>query len=201
MREANLNVDTRYDVASIAEKMQKQLLISVTGLVLGTLVAILSVIGIILFGHNVLKFIGSALCLIGSLMLVGRETKKIKNHGCTKTTVGRVSDVDLHVGVKDSRITVGYGGLVRKRYESYKRDLYEFTVFIDEGSEVKPYTLRDVSHTLDGYYEIGDEVLHIGGTRFPVKRDIDLKWLCPVCAELNPKEQSICSCCKNKILK
>ena len=201
MRETNLNVDTRYDVAAIAAKMKNQLLISVTGLALGTLVAILSVIGIILFGHNVLKFTGSTLCLIGSLMLIGRETQKIKNHGRTKTTVGRVSDVDLRVGVKDSRITVGYGGLVRKRYESYKRDLYEFTVFIDEGGEVKTYTLRDVRHTLDGYYEIGDEVLHIGGTRFPVKPSFDGRWLCPVCAELNAIDNSSCSYCKNKILK
>ena len=190
----------RYDVESVEKTMKHGVLCLVLKAVFYVLLIVLSATSAILFSKNAPLFVASVSVLIISSLLLFSEKKKAK-FGKRGTSVGKVCDVDLSVGTSFGMLTMGYGGAVRKRYEKYKRDSHVFTVFVDEGGTVCYYRLPDVSNKLDTYYKAGDEVLHISGTRFPVKADFDDRWLCPICGEFNSSDDKICRICKKKILK
>lgn len=190
----------RYDVELIEKSVKSDIFCHILKVVFCIFLIIASVTAAMLFSKNAPLFVACILVLIISSLLLFSEKKKAK-FGKRGTSVGKVCGVDLAVGTSFGMLTMGYGGAVRKRYEKYKRDSHIFTVFVDEGGEVAYYRLPDVSNKLDTYYKLGDAVLHISGTRFPVKTDFDDRWLCPICGEFNSFEGKICRICKKKILK
>ena len=114
-------MNTRYDVASIAKKRRNEIFCSVFWCVFGILLLLASILAIIFKGTNTLIFIISSLCAIISLCMLFYEKRNAK-FGSTKTYVGVVEKVDVKVGASNGIMTVGYGGLVRKRYSKY--DVY-----------------------------------------------------------------------------
>lgn len=193
-------MNTRYDVEFITKKRKREMFCSIFWCIFGVLLLLASVVAIIFKGTNTLFFIISSLCAIISLCVLFYEKRNAK-FGSTKTYVGVVEKVDVKVGASNGIMTVGYGGLVRKRYSKYFRDINRVILYINVGEKIKLLELDDVSKNLESYYKPGSEVIHIGGTLFPVKYDFSGKWLCPICGEFTDESESVCHNCKNIILK
>ena len=193
-------MNTRYDVESIAKKRRNEIFCSVFWCVFGILLLLASILAIIFKGTNTLIFIISSLCAIISLCMLFYEKRNAK-FGSTKTYVGVVEKVDVKVGASNGIMTVGYGGLVRKRYSKYFRDINRVILYVNVGDEIKLLELEDVSKYLESYYKPGSEIIHIGGTRFPIKAEFSEQWLCPICGEFTDESESVCRNCKNLILK
>ena len=191
---------TRYDVDCIEKKQKQEMFCSALWLVFGFLLLLSSTISIFTKGENPIWFVISGLCAITSLVLLFREKKNAK-FGKLKRVFGTVKKVHLKVGSSNGLLTTSYSGNYRARYSSYGRDIHAFTIYIDDGKRVRSYTIKDTARAFDSYYEIGDEVLHIGGTRYPVKPEFSDRWLCPICGEFNPENECVCKKCKNVILK
>ena len=191
---------TRYDIGGIEKKQKQEMFCSALWFVFDLLLLIASITSIFTKGENPVWFVISGLCAITSLALLFREKKNAK-FGRLKTVRGTVKKVHLRVGAKTGILTASYSGFHRARYSNYGRDVHIFTVYVDDGHRVRSYTIKDTAKAFDKYYEIGDEVLHIGGTRFPVKPDFHDRWLCPICGEFNAKDECACKNCKSYILK
>ncbi len=193
-------MNTRYDIDGITSKRKSEIFCSAFWFVFGVLLLAASIIAMLLKGSNTLLFIISATCAVISLAILFYEKRNAK-FGSTKGYSGTIEKIDLNVGASNGIMTVGYGGLVKKRYSKYFRDINRLTLYIRSGDDIIVRELTDVSKNLEGYYKVGDEVIHIGGTRFPVKPEITGRWLCPVCGEFNSKEECACRSCKNYIIK
>ncbi len=193
-------MNTRYDVESIAMKRKKEMFCSVFWCIFGVLLLALSIITIIFRGTDILLFVISTLCIIFSLYILFYEKKNAK-FARAKTYHGTVEKVDIKVGASNGIMTVGYGGLVRKRYSKYFRDINRVILYIKSNETIKLLELKDVSKNLESYYKIGTEVIHVGGTQFPVKPEFSEQWLCPICGEFNSEDVCNCRSCKNLILK
>ena len=191
---------TRYDIGGIEKKQKQEMFCSALWFVFDLLLLIASITSIFTKGENPVWFVISGLCAITSLALLFREKKNAK-FGRLKTVRGTIKKVHLRVGAKTGILTASYSGFHRARYSNYGRDVHIFTVYVDDGHRVRSYTIKDTAKAFDKYYEIGDEVLHIGGTRFPVKPDFHDRWLCPICGEFNAKDECACKNCKSYILK
>lgn len=190
----------RYDVEYIEKKQKQELFCSVLWFAFGVLLLVASVIAIFAKGENPIWFVISGLCAITSLVLLFREKRNAK-FGKAKTVFGTVKKAHLKVGGSNGILTASYSGTHRARYSNYGRDIHSFTIYVDDGKSVHSYSIKDTSRAFDKYYEIGDKVLHIGGTRFPVKPEFSDRWLCPICGEFNSENDCACKSCKNVILK
>lgn len=193
-------MNTRYDIDGIAKKLRSKAFCSVFWRIFGVLLLATSIILMLLKGSNTLLFTISAVCVIISLCILFYEKRNAK-FGSAKWYFGTIEKIDLKIGASNGIITVGYGGLVRKKYSKYFRDINRVIIYIRSGDDIIIKELSDVSKNLESYYRVGDEVIHIGRTRFPVKPEIYGRWLCPVCGQLNPEEECDCHSCKNMILK
>ena len=193
-------MNTRYDIDNIAKKRKSEIFCSAFWYIFGVLLLLTSVILMLVKGSNTILFVISAVCAVISLSILFYEKKNAK-FGNTKTYSGKIEKIDLNVGASNGIMTVGYGGLVRKRYSNYFRDINRITLYIALNDEIKPLELSDVSKNLEGYYKVGDEVIHIGGTYFPVKPNFNERWLCPICGDFNAENDCGCHSCKNYIIK
>ena len=191
---------TRYDIGGIEKKQKQEMFCSALWFVFDLLLLAASITSIFTKGENPVWFVISGLCAITSLALLFREKKNAK-FGNPKTVFGTVKRVHLKVGSSNGILTTSYSGNYRARYSSYGRDIHAFTIYVDDGNKMRHYTIKDTARTFDNYYEIGDEVLHIGGTRYPVKPEFSDRWLCPICGEFNTEAERTCKKCKNVILK
>lgn len=192
-------MNTRYDIDGISSKRKSETFCSIFWCVFGVLLLLASVIAMILKGTNIIAFSISSVCAVISLAVLFYEKRNAK-FGSTKGYSGIVEKIDLKIGASNGIMTVGYGGLVRKKHSQYFRDINRVILYIRSGDDIIVKELSDVSKNLEGYYKVGDEVIHIGGTRFPVKPEISGRWLCPVCGEFNAEEECACHSCKNMIL-
>ncbi|MBO5315177.1 MAG: hypothetical protein J6B48_01975 [Clostridia bacterium] len=192
-------MNTRYDIDGIAAKRKSEIFCSIFWCVFGILLLIASIVAMLFKGSNTILFIISAVCAIISLCILFYEKRNAK-FGSTKGYSGTVEKIDLKIGANNGIMTVGYGGLVRKKHSQYFRDINRVILYIRSGDDIIVKELSDVSKNLEGYYKVGDEIIHIGGTRFPVKPEITGRWLCPVCGEFNAEEECACRFCKNMIL-
>lgn len=193
-------MDTRYDVDHIEKKQKQEIFCSALWFVFGVLLLVASIVSIFVGGKNPVLFVISCLCAITSLVLLFREKKNAK-YGKLKTVHGTVKKVHLKVSGSNGILTTGYSGTYRARYSNYGRDIHSFTIYVDDGKRVRSYAIKDTAKAFDKYYEIGDEVLHIGGTRFPVKPKFSDRWLCPICGEFNEDGECACKGCKQLVLK
>ena len=193
-------MNMRYAVEEIVKKQKQEIFCSTLWSLFAFLLLVSSVGAIFAKGSDLIWFIISAMCAITSLVILYKE-KKNARFGRLKTVRGTVKKVHLRVGAKTGILTASYSGFHRARYSNYGRDVHIFTVYVDDGHRVRSYTIKDTAKAFDKYYEIGDEVLHIGGTRFPVKPDFHDRWLCPICGEFNAEDECACKNCKSYILK
>ena len=192
-------MNTRYDIDGIATKRKTELFCSVFWCAFGVLLLAASIVAMLLKGSNTILFIISAVCAIISLCILFYEKRNAK-FDSTKGYSGTIEKIDLNIGASNGIMTVGYGGLVRKKHSQYFRDINRLTLYIRTGDNIIAKELSDVSKNLEDYYKVGDEVIHISRTRFPVKPEITGRWLCPVCGEFNAEEECACRFCKNMIL-
>lgn len=193
-------MNTRYDIDGIAKKLRSKAFYSVFWRIFGALLLAASIILMLLKGSNTLLFTISAVCAIISLCILFYEKRNAK-FGSAKGYFGTIEKIDLKIGASNGIMTVGYGGLVRKKHSHYFRDINRIILFIRSDDDIIVRELSDVSKTLEGYYKVGDEVIHIDRTRFPVKPEITGRWLCPVCGEFNQETKCSCKNCKSVILK
>lgn len=192
-------MNTRYDVVGLEKKQKQELFCLVLFSIFAVLLLVTSIVCMFTLGDNLLWFFCSTLCATIALLILYKQKKRTKL-GRLKTRVGIVKKLNLRVNATNGILTVGYGGTRRARYSDYGRDINVFTIYIDDGDKVCGYTVKDTSKRLESYYQVGDEVIHIGGCRFPVKPNFYDLWLCPVCGEFNDENEKVCHKCKNLIL-
>ena len=194
------DMKTRYAVEEIEKKQKQEFFCSILWSAFSILLLASSIISIFAKGTDFIWFIISAICAVTSLVILYGEKKRAK-FGKLKTVRGTVKKVHLKVGASTGILTASYSGFQRARYSNYGRDIHIFTVFLDDGHRVRSYTIKDTAKAFDKYYEIGDELLHIGGTRFPVKPDFHDRWLCPICGEWGKSGEKVCTGCGERIMK
>ena len=194
-------VSAPYDIEGLASSAKKRLIKALLMLVLGVLVLALSILAIIFYGSYLPVFIIGLIAACVAAVLCGRLIKNISFSNFS-TACGEISDVHKEIRTHTTTKVGGINPFGVRKYDQDGKNEIRIGVFIREGEGVKGYFLNDVNEDHVDYYEAGGEAIHIWGTRFPVKLEIDTdEGLCPVCGEFNANEEKTCVRCKRKILK
>ena len=162
--------------------------------------SVLSILVIVFYGSYLAVFIFSLIITCISVFSLGKSVNKI-NFADYRSSYGEI--INVHKDIKIvSTISIGGLGLRPRKYDTSKKDEIRLGVFIEQNKAINSYYLNGVSEKHVKYYEEKGKAIHIWGTRFPVKTNIENnQWLCPVCGEFNSEEEKVCSGCKGKILK
>lgn len=188
-----------YDVDGLVTEAKKNLCNSIVKISVTAVVLVLSILAVVFFGSNMLVFIGGIALACVSAFTCYKRVRQIK-FADYSSACGEIADVHKDVKIVDTKIVGGIGFGPRK-YDSYKKSEVRLGVFIKNGEEVRGYFFNDGTEEHAKYYEAKGEAIHIWGTHFPVRLEIEGdKWLCPVCGEFNASEEKTCTRCKKKIL-
>ena len=192
--------DLPYDLGGITKIAKKRLAVALIQITCYSLVFVLSVIAIVLFGGYVSVFICGAVLAVVSAVLLSKSLSKLHIVDY-RSAVGEITEV--HKDVATVRTTkVGGIGYIRK-YDTYTKKEVRLGVFLKkDNGEIHACHFNDGTEEMAKYYEEKGQAIHIWGSHFPIKLEIGKeKWLCPICGEFNPKEEKICTKCRNQILK
>ena len=194
----NENLD--YDVDGLVAEAKKDLRNSIVKISISAAVLTLSILAIIFFGSYMLVFIGGIVLACVSAFMCYKWVIQIAFSDYS-SACGEIADVHKDVKIVDTKVVGGIGFGPRK-YDSYNKSEVRLGVFIKNGEEVRGYFFNDGTEEHAKYYEAKGEAIHIWGTHFPVRLEIEGdKWLCPVCGEFNASEEKTCTRCKKKIFK
>ena len=189
-----------YDVDGLVAEAKKDLRNSIVKISIAAVVLTLSILAIVFFGSYMLVFIGGIVLACVSAFMCYKWVKQI-TFADYSSACGEIADVHKEIKIVDTKIVGGIGFGPRK-YDSYNKSEVRLGVFIKNGEEVRGYFFNDGTEEHAKYYEAKGEAVHIWGTHFPVKLEIEGdKWLCPVCGEFNASEEKACTRCKKKILR
>ena len=189
-----------YDVDGLVAEAKKDLRNSIVKISIAAVVLTLSILAIVFFGSYMLVFIGGIVLACVSAFMCYKWVKQI-TFADYSSACGEIADVHKEIKIVDTKIVGGIGFGPRK-YDSYNKSEVRLGVFIKNGEEVRGYFFNDGTEEHAKYYEAKGEAIHIWGTHFPVKLEIEGdKWLCPVCGEFNASEEKACTRCKKKILR
>ena len=195
-----IEIDTDYDVEFLIFSAKKNLNKSLLMLGLYSVILAVSVLSVIFWGSCVPIFVIGivATCVCAFLILKRLKTIRFSDF---KTSHGEIVDV-LKESTTVRSITGGYGMYVTRKYDAFAKAAIRLTVSIKNNDEIHSYMLDGVTEEHAQYYEQKGDAIHIYGTHFPVKIDIDHgNWLCPVCGEFNSSGEKSCVNCKEKMLK
>ena len=195
-----IEIDTDYDVEFLIFSAKKNLNKSLLMLGLYSVILAVSVLSVIFWGSCVPIFVIGivATCVCAFLILKRLKAIRISDF---KTSQGEIVDV-LKESTTVRSITGGYGMYVTRKYDAFSKAAIRLTISIKNNDEIHSYMLDGVTEEHAQYYEQKGDAIHIYGTHFPVKIDIDHgNWLCPVCGEFNSSGEKTCTRCKRKILK
>ena len=193
------NENLVYDVDELVAEAKKDLRNSIVKISVAAVVLTLSILAIIFFGSYILVFISGIVLACVSAFMCYKWVKQI-SFADYSSACGEIEDVHKEIKIVDTKI-VGSIGFGPRKYDSYNKSEVRLGVFIKNGEEVRGYFFNDGTEEHAKYYEVKGEAVHIWGTHFPVKLEIEGdKWLCPVCGEFNANEEKTCTRCKKKIL-
>lgn len=193
-------LDTDYDVELLASSAKKHLNNSLLLLGLYAVILVVSVLAVIFWGSYALVFVIGIIAACISAFLILKRLKTIR-FSDFKTSHGEIVDV-LKESTTVRSITGGYGMYVTRKYDAFAKVAIRLTISIKNNDEIHSYMLDGVTEEHAQYYEQKGDAIHIYGTHFPVKIDIDYgNWLCPVCGEFNSSGEKSCVNCKEKMLK
>ena len=195
-----LELDTDYDVERLVSSAKKRLNKSLLMIGLYFVIFVVLVLTVIFWGSYIPVFVIGIIADCVFAFLISKQLKTIE-FSSFKTSRGEIVNI-LKESTTDRSITGGYGMYVTREYDAFAKAAIRLTVSIKNNDKIHSYTLNGVTEEHVDYYEAGGEAIHIWGTRFPVKLEIDTdKWLCPACGEFNANEEKSCVRCKMKILK
>ena len=193
------NENLVYDVDELVAEAKKDLRNSIVKISVAAVVLTLSILAIIFFGSYILVFISGIVLACVSAFMCYKWVKQI-SFADYSSACGEIEDVHKEIKIVDTKI-VGSIGFGPRKYDSYNKSEVRLGVFIKNGEEVRGYFFNDGTEEHAKYYEAKGEAVHIWGTHFPVKLEIEGdKWLCPVCGEFNANEEKTCTRCKKKVL-
>ena len=193
------NENLVYDVDELVAEAKKELRNSIVKISVAAVVLTLSIFAIIFFGSYILVFISGIVLACVSAFMCYKWVKQI-SFADYSSACGEIEDVHKEIKIVDTKI-VGSIGFGPRKYDSYNKSEVRLGVFIKNGEEVRGYFFNDGTEEHAKYYEAKGEAIHIWGTHFPVKLEIEGdKWLCPVCGEFNASEEKSCKRCKKKVL-
>ena len=193
-------LDTDYDVELLVSYAKKLLNKSLLFLGLYFVIFVASVLAVIFGGSYVPVFVVGIIATCISAFLILKRLKTIR-FSDFKTSHGEIVDV-LKESTTVRSITGGYGMYVTRKYDAFAKAAIRLTVSIKSNDEIHSYMLDGVTEEHSQYYEQKGDAIHIYGTHFPIKLDIDQgKWLCPVCGEFNSSGEKSCVNCKAKVIK
>ena len=188
-----------YDLDSLVTEAKKDLRNSIVKISIAAVVLTLSILAIVFFGSYMLVFIGGIILACVSAVMCYKLVKQIAFFDYS-STCGEIADVFKESTTVRS-ITGGYGMYVTRKYDAFAKAAIRLTVSLKNENDVRSYILEGVTEEHSNYYEAKCEAIHIWGTHFPVRLEIEGdKWLCPVCGEFNANEEKTCTRCKKKIL-
>ena len=194
------NKNLVYDVDGLVAEAKKDLRNSIVKISVAAVVLTLSILAIIFFGSYMLVFIGGIVLACISAFLCYKWVKQI-TFADYSSACGEIADV-LKESTTVRSITGGYGMYVTRKYDAFAKSAIRLTVSFKNENDVYSYVIEGATEEHAKYYEAKGEAIHIWGTHFPVKLEIEGdKWLCPVCGEFNANEEKTCKRCKKKILK
>ena len=194
-------IPTPYDIEGLTSFAKRHLVKALLMLVVEVLVLVLSTLTIIFYGSYLPVFIIALIAACAAVVLCGRLIKDF-SFSDFSMACGEISDVHKEIRTHTTTKVGGINLFGVRKYDQDGKNEIRIGVFISEGEGVKGYFLNDVNEDHVDYYETKGEAIHIWGTRFPVKLEIDTdKWLCPVCGEFNTSEEKSCVRCERKILK
>ena len=145
-------------------------------------------------------FFGCIFALIAVWMLGRLVDEKIPCAYTFCRVSGRIAKVYINTE------TVVHTTFVRIRFEKLRkdaeRDVTSGILFIQKrNANITPLGIEDYSHRHFNHYEVGDEVIRLVGSRFPIILSrTDEEWICPICAEFNNADEHSCKNC-NLIVK
>ena len=186
-----IEIDTDYDVEFLIFSAKKNLNKSLLMLGLYSVILAVSVLSVIFWGSCVPIFVIGivATCVCAFLILKRLKAIRISDF---KTSQGEIVDV-LKESTTVRSITGGYGMYVTRKYDAFAKAAIRLTISIKNNDEIHSYMLDGVTEEHAQYYEQKGDAIHIYGTHFPVKIDIDHgNWLCPVCGEFNSSGDKSC---------
>ena len=193
-------LNTPYDIVGLVEDAKKNLCRFIIQTAIYSVLLILSVLAIIFFGSYMLVFIGGIVLACVSAFSI---SKLIKKFSFVDYSSARGEIVDVHKEIKIVRTTKvgGINPFGVRRYDHDGKTEVRLGVFIQEGEQVRGCFFNDGTEEHAKYYDAKGQAIHIWGTHFPVKLEIEGdKWLCPVCGEFNASEEKSCKRCKKKVL-
>lgn len=196
-----MDTKTQYDVTGLVSTAKANLCKFVAKIVIFSIMLVLSIIAIIFYGSYMLVFVGSVI-IAGLSVFFG--SKLIKNFAFSDYSSANGEIVDIHKEIKivDTMSVGGINPFGTRKFDNYKKNEVRLGIFIQNGDQVRGYFFNEGTEEHAKYYESKGQAIHIWGTHFPVKLEIDKeKWLCPVCGEFNANEEKTCARCKRKILK
>ena len=199
-KNALTKIVTHYDVESITNRSKKLFRKIVFQISIYALLFVLSILVIIFLGQYLWVFILGIITAGISAFMCTKQFKKISFADCNNAS-GEIADVFKEITTVRS-ITGGYGMYVTRKYDAFAKAAIRLTISLKNEYEVHSYVLERATEEHVKYYEARGEAIHIWGTHFPVKFEIDNeKWLCPICGAFNATEEKFCINCKEKVLK
>ena len=192
--------NTEYDVESLVPSSKKHLNKALLLLGLYSVVFVISVLAVIFCGSFLPIFVIGIVVACACAFFILKQLKTIR-FSDFKESHGEIIDV-LKESTTVRSITGGYGMCVTRKYDAFAKAAIRLTVSIKNDDEIHSYVLDSVTEEHANYYETKGEAIHIWGTHFPVKLEIDKeKWLCPVRGKFNENKEKYCARCNRKILK
>ena len=194
------NENLVYDVDGLVAEAKKDLRNSIVKISISAVILTLSILAIIFFGSYMLVFISGIVLACISVFLCYKRVKQI-SFADYSSACGEIADV-LKESTTVRSITGGYGMYVTRKYDAFAKSAIRLTASLKNENDVHFYVMEGATEEHAKYYEAKGEAIHIWGTHFPVKLEIDKeKWLCPVCGKFNENEEKYCARCNRKILK
>ena len=196
----SIELDTDYDIELLVSSAKKSLKKSLLMLGLYSFILAISVLAVIFWGSYIPVFVIGVIsaCVFAFLILKRLKTVSFSDF---KTSHGEIVDV-LKESTTVRSITGGYGMYVTRKYDAFAKEAIRLTVSIKSNDEIHSYILDGITEEHEKYYAQKGDAVHIYGTHFPIKLDIDQgKWLCPVCGEFNIGGEKTCINCKEKVIK
>ena len=191
---------TPYDTALIKQG-RKTFFKKIIPMSIYTLIIYALMIPLILYNEILPVFIATMVVGVILSVLLWREAKKIAFRDF-RSARGNLEHTDKEIRNVSTTKVGGIDIFRARKYDTYRKDEIHLNVYIEEGNEIAVFTLPNVREKHAEYYDEGGEVVHIYGTRFPVKVEIgDYEWLCPVCGVFNSVGTKTCSHCQTKVLK
>lgn len=196
----SIELDTDYDIELLVSSAKKSLKKSLLMLGLYSFILAISVLAVIFWRSYIPVFVIGVIsaCVFAFLILKRLKTVSFSDF---KTSHGEIVDV-LKESTTVRSITGGYGMYVTRKYDAFAKEAIRLTVSIKSNDEIHSYILHGITEEHEKYYAQKGDAVHIYGTHFPIKLDIDQgKWLCPVCGEFNIGGEKTCINCKEKVIK